>query len=415
MRGNELLDKMELVDPAYVCAADREMRSKTSVWRKWGAVAACLGLLAAGILAVNRLPDTGDVPTPGPDESDVPRVLGTFYFNESEGTLDAARKYIPGYFTQDLTEEQLAVLLPKRWTTGMSLAGYAGFDGSGSLMDVYLHVSTAFGENQATIHYSYLGTDRCYQFSGEPLVSVINGHTLTIWQMEHDNGEVLLEAYDEEHTCTMCISYRASGESLEEAREEFLQLLDCFTSYEGGVPDFSGISPAYIPAFKDQTLTLAQGLADPDFGAYLLSAPPAGFAEESIRRYMDQSSDYLSGLWTKGYHELRWKVSRFDAEAEMRLTHIGDTENYDLSLYPIPRAESVPTQLQEIVDNPVFYAEELTEDVVMARAYQLAENGEAPAWHTVFSVKFDDIVVEVRAKGVDPQWIWQQLQHFIEK
>lgn len=415
MRGNELLDKMELVDPSYVYAADQEMRPKASAWQKWGAVAACLGILLAGVLAVNGLPDTGNTPTPGSDETDDPMILGTFYFNESEGVLDAARKYIPGYFTQALTAEQLAALQPKRWTPAMSLAGYAGFDGDGSLLDIYLDVSMPFEKESATVHFSYLETERCYQFSGEPLVSTVNGHTLTIWQMENGNGEVLLEAYDEEESCSMCVSYTASDQSLESAREDFLLLLNCFTSYEDGKPDFSNIVPVDIPEFKDQALTLAQGLSDPDFGAYLPIEPPAGFEEESIRRYMDQKHDYLSGLWTKGYHELRWKVSRFNEEAEKRLTHIGDTENYDLSLYPIPRAESVPSHLQEIVDNPVFYAEELTEAAVMARASLLAESGEAPAQHTVFSVKFDDIVIEVRTKGVDPLWIYQQLQQFMKK
>lgn len=48
MRGNELLDKMELVDPAYVEAADRNPVGKRSRWIKWGAVAACLSLVAIG-------------------------------------------------------------------------------------------------------------------------------------------------------------------------------------------------------------------------------------------------------------------------------------------------------------------------------------------------------------------------------
>ena len=41
MRGNEFLDKMELIDPAYVEAADATPKKKKSVWVKWGAVAAC--------------------------------------------------------------------------------------------------------------------------------------------------------------------------------------------------------------------------------------------------------------------------------------------------------------------------------------------------------------------------------------
>ena len=45
MRGNELLDKMELIDPAYIEAADTAPNKRKSVWAKWGTLAACLCLV----------------------------------------------------------------------------------------------------------------------------------------------------------------------------------------------------------------------------------------------------------------------------------------------------------------------------------------------------------------------------------
>lgn len=42
MRGGELLDKMELADPAYVAAADGAPKLRKVPWKAWGAVAACL-------------------------------------------------------------------------------------------------------------------------------------------------------------------------------------------------------------------------------------------------------------------------------------------------------------------------------------------------------------------------------------
>lgn len=50
MRGIELLDKMELIDPVYVEAADAGLKSKKNVWVKWGAVAACLCFVFMGIM-----------------------------------------------------------------------------------------------------------------------------------------------------------------------------------------------------------------------------------------------------------------------------------------------------------------------------------------------------------------------------
>lgn len=44
MRGGELLDKMELVEAAYVTAADAGGRSSGRRWVRWAALAACVGL-----------------------------------------------------------------------------------------------------------------------------------------------------------------------------------------------------------------------------------------------------------------------------------------------------------------------------------------------------------------------------------
>lgn len=53
MRGHHLLDKMELAAPAYVEAADRQPQRRHT-WRKWAVMAACIGLLFAGSLALGR-------------------------------------------------------------------------------------------------------------------------------------------------------------------------------------------------------------------------------------------------------------------------------------------------------------------------------------------------------------------------
>ena len=58
MRGNELLDKLELADPAYVEAADRKPLRKRRGWIPWAAAAACLCLLIAAIPAFSQKPST---------------------------------------------------------------------------------------------------------------------------------------------------------------------------------------------------------------------------------------------------------------------------------------------------------------------------------------------------------------------
>ena len=58
MRGNELLDKMELVHSAYIDAADEKPAGKKHPWRKWAAAAACLCLIIAAIPFFANKPST---------------------------------------------------------------------------------------------------------------------------------------------------------------------------------------------------------------------------------------------------------------------------------------------------------------------------------------------------------------------
>lgn len=54
MRGDSLLDKMELIDPAYVEAADEVPKRKKRGVIKWGSLAACLCLIIAVVFTVTR-------------------------------------------------------------------------------------------------------------------------------------------------------------------------------------------------------------------------------------------------------------------------------------------------------------------------------------------------------------------------
>jgi len=54
MRGNEFLDKMELIDTAYVEAAGAKPEKKKNPWVRWGMLAACLCLVFVGAFASLR-------------------------------------------------------------------------------------------------------------------------------------------------------------------------------------------------------------------------------------------------------------------------------------------------------------------------------------------------------------------------
>lgn len=102
MRGNELLDKMELIDPTYVEAADVRSKKKRA-WLKWGAMAACLCLIVFGTVAIsmrNQEPNSNDYPYTddevleyiGKSLGNIQTDAGEIVFNEITD-IDAYRKF----------------------------------------------------------------------------------------------------------------------------------------------------------------------------------------------------------------------------------------------------------------------------------------------------------------------------------
>ena len=296
MKGSELLDKMELADPAYVEAADAAPRKARHKWVPWVAAAACL-CAAAGLLLLHKEHPRPDASLAAPTTAQQPSTHPAAPSSAAPSTAEP-------------TEET---------------------------------VSLHFNDVDPT------------------------------------------------------------------PEADFARLLDTLSRCAQDVSALSRLPSGPVPEYFDRTLTLSEARADALFGAYLPSEPPVGFAPESIRRFKDQKDDTLSALWCSGYDELRWKVYRLDDETQTRLTTAAQTETYDLSLYPIPRAESVPEALRAVVDCPVFPAQELSIDVVMARAYRIEDAGDGDGWRMHFAVLYDDIVVEVTAKGVEPAWLCAQL------
>ena len=158
---------------------------------------------------------------------------------------------------------------------------------------------------------------------------------------------------------------------------------------------------------------MTEAKAEPDFGRYLPSEIPAGFGDASIYRFKFQDSNFLTATWSRGMDGLSWVVTPYTEEDAHRLTSVDDKKNYDLSLYPIPRADSVPDELREIVDNPIFEAEELTLEAVYCRAYKVDDAGDTDGWRMRFSVKYGDVIVSISTKGVEPEWVYQQLVNLI--
>ena len=437
MRGNELLEKMALVDASYVEAAGAMPEKKKYSLRKWAALAACLCLVFAGALQWNKaeLAPTPPVPSPDgtierqemPEETitqplilrpgdegyimpDIPLEAPPLVFNEVESFVpDGARRYIPGYFTRELDAKALSYMVPNGEETDMDFSAVAGFDGAGTLLEMFLTVSAPFLD--APMHAVFTrGEPVCYYvITKEPDICVLNSKEFTLYRWTPDGTNYVLEADASLDQWSIRLSCETTAEKLDEAIYDFEKVLLYFSAYNEGEPKFEAITAGEIPEYFDRQLTLEEARNDVDFGTYLPDDLPVGFIEESLRRYKDQKNDYLSGLWCRGLATISWKVSAFTKDDEARLVKITEREKYDLSLYPIPRADSVPEELREVVDHPIFDIEELTLDALWLRAYMAGEAGEGDGWRMSFGVKCGEKLIEVQLKGVEPDWVYQQL------
>lgn len=316
---------------------------------------------------------------------------------------------IPAVFTRELAEEELdmGTLAPGKLVGYMRLTGEASFDGDGALLAVTLRVATTLPENTVTLTITPEGAGESrFPEGGE--ISPCNGVDYRVYEYGNSGG-VTLAAEAEIGGHGFAFTLETATGDLAAAKRDFAEILECFTYYGEGQPDLSAIAAGELPWRTDETLTLSEARQDGRFGAYLPAEAPRGFTLESARRWRDQSGEGLSALWTRGYDELSWSVRAFSSGDGQRLVSAGETEKYDLSLYPIPRAESVPEELREVVDDPVFDAAELTEEMVWARAYRVDDSGDGDGWRMAFSVRYGDTVVTVRSKGVEPGWVYRQL------
>ncbi len=343
-----------------------------------------------------------------PDEPTLPEFLFDAVYNDVDGAYSASRQYDAGYFREELSEEELNLLeliVKEDW---MDFTGSAGFDGYGNLLDIRMSTQTQVPDAEIVVSASKVIPVIDYIFSDEVEVSEIENVDVKMYRWEISENKILLEADSVMDRANVHFSVTATAENEEAVREDFETVIYLY-AYWFNSERLDEIKAEYIPEWKDEKLSLSEAYNDADFGEYMPTSLPEGFVEESVRRYKNYQFDYLSGLWTKGYAQIAWNISYMTEADENRRTSVETVENYDLSLYPIPMAQSVPDELREIVNDPIFDIDELTLDVVYARSRLTEEAGDVSGYRTNFSVLCGDILIEIRTKGVSPEWIFETL------
>lgn len=392
-------------------------------WGRVGALAACVCVVAAGALV---LFSGGNAPLPAQDTPPQPTAttalasadetqpgltplsaLPQLSYAEGGGEL-AADIALPdialpdGYFFRDLTDEALASI----W--GMETLSWEGYDPSA--LD--------------------LQTELIYDGTGRVWRAIINGtlgesnFTLTLSPERVPStciiyeGGTTCEIYGTGVTALRCGDHieitflRGEGESAVGVRieaynttaetEDVLTRIVSQSLREDGILQLDQLKTDDVPAWRSEKLTEPQARAEEGFGEYLPDTLPAGYGFEAAYRELGEGRNWLSATWCKDYEDLSVTV---DKCADLRaLVHADEVEKYDRDYYGTDKPD-VPDEYWESWSSPIFYAEELTKEVI-ARRVSESDMGNV---YTYFGVLYPDgTVVNVTVSAPETE-LWQLL------
>ncbi len=421
MNSEQLLSAFSCLDDDLI---ERSELAKPHVgWHKWSGMAACVAVLAFALLATRGMwqnPSAepaqstarfapGYIPTQG--ETDV--VTDSVEQNEGniELTVNGAAVMLPE--SVDLensdvtrmiesykTDADACYVAPKNGEVNRSMPLRGAMEDYGDSVRYRVAVDLFRDEQPLAADSAEAGEER------ERLAAL--GYTVayeTVYYHEKPvNAYFTLHATRDELNALPAGDYGYMLYLYGERVQDTVQSVPEVVTNNPSIP-VDSTEVVVCPRGTSENLTAAEARADTVFGAYLCQAP-AGFGEQEFLRTPEQ----LRASYRRGYDYVEWSVRAFgEADRERIVTVVAEMEQYDVSLYTIPYAESVPAEIRTVFNNPIFRIEDMTFDTVKARAYRIHDAGDSDGWRISFSVLYGNVLVQVSTKGVSPEWLYQEI------
>lgn len=426
MNSRELYREIGRIDVDFIEeAGEKKKKKRHGYFAAGGAVAACILLGVAGIVWQQgdfrrNKPQTDDraeaTQMKSEYETGSTQEQYPLEFREISGMMEADL-CIPGHFWEKVTDEELEHICAglKAVSDYITPMLEAHYDGEGTLQFVEGQMETTSG---GTL-YLQIAPGKvvmdCIIETDEEKISEIRGVEVNAGCYE--NAGTQTTVYIAEFRMDD-VDYYIELTGGEQEYTMLPVLIDAIIC--GGKADFDVLNPA-IPKWREESPTQEEAYKDEEFGQYLPKEIPEGFSFEwASRIYYEgtetrEETNYLCASWQNGMDSVYFHISYLTEQDRERITSAADMTNYDLNLYPIPRAESVPDELYEIVENPIFPIEELSEEVVNKRAYRAEDAGDTDGYRMGFSVLYPgDVIVEINAKGINPLRMYQMLKEIPE-
>ena len=173
-----------------------------------------------------------------------------------------------------------------------------------------------------------------------------------------------------------------------------------------------------VPQWRSAEFSsLAEARQEKDFTPYLPKEDFAGYDEFYGRLTYQEGNEHTLHLrWSWGYDDVSIRVELPEGDTVWgNVVSVDEPETYDLRLYPIPRADSVPEEHRETVDNPVFRAEDMSRAVVEARAYTPNEMGDTNSLRIDFAVLHPDgTLVDYSCEGLGVDQVWDLVEQTLK-
>lgn len=321
----------------------------------------------------------------------------------------SAKRLAPpaGWFQEPMTAQQIITALGGEeevpWTllwAGFGLDGTVWYDGQGEVWQAV--ISGVNGENTLTLTLAPGEIPLTDCFYPDAATEDYRGLEVTAYFLEREEEGRTVYEY---HADFLCGETGASFTFTSPDQDTASWLTNVLVWYAAGETPFTTahLEPTEIPTWRSESITLEEARAE-DLGAYLPQTP-AGFGFESAWRELGQNRDWLRVSWRRWMDNCTVFVRRQPEAPECMDPE--QKERYDINLYSIPWAESVPDEIMfGGFQNPVFRAEDLTEEIVAARArWEDQDAGDTDGWrYSQFGVWYGQagILVEYHPRGIDP-------------
>lgn len=423
---NKYMDNISVSSTLHQKIMSRANDTRQKRWpimlKHYTAAFACLAVVLLVFFTIPKLTQNNVTPTPRDNPSvlqpgsTVPAPYAsskfTLYFNKADSQAED-KIAIPGHFWRELTEDELKTVFP-RLIEMHSITATANFQSDESRASLFNIDAQALSSAGFKIYIQLAPSEVVldYGFDVETKASDVFGTAVTAGCFEtkpNSKGlrNVICFATFKLSDVAYYVELGGREAEKEVVKKEISEIIGLMI--EGGAADLDLFHPI-VPKLRNDSLSLDEARADADFGSYIPETLPKGFVFENANRFINQERNTLFVNWTRGMNYISWQASLLKDNDKTRITNIADTENYDLALYPIPRADSVPDKLREIVDNPIFLIDELTLDTVRARSYEISDSGDEQGPRMHFSVLYENTLLELNVKGVTPEAIFEILQ-----